>query len=82
MSQTKTIYEMTPEERQKMVDDFCEGWAHLRQSFRDAARAIVGAWNCIPPEVRDAVLAEHAASDEALELPEPDQIIHKGNGVV
>jgi DNA-directed RNA polymerase subunit F len=61
MSQTKTFAKMTPEERQKMIDDICRAFG--------------------ASEVHAALLAEHAP-DKELELPEPDQIIHKGKGAV
>jgi hypothetical protein len=77
MTQTKTLAEMTPEERQRMVDDFRAVWKLLGKAAQDFARAIVAAWTSIPPEVREALIAEAAAPDEEPELPEPDQIIQR-----
>jgi hypothetical protein len=87
MTPTKTFAEMTPEERQKLVDDICRAFEALKQAgrgaaraiaVRDAVRAIVAAFNSFPPEVRAALLCPAAsAPDEQPELPEPDQIIHR-----
>ena len=79
MTQPKTLAEMTPEERQKLLDDFCRAFAPLKQAVRDGIRAIVTAFNNLPPELLEALVAEQA-SGEKLELPEPDQIIHEGKG--
>jgi hypothetical protein len=49
MSQTKPFDQMTPEERQKLIDDFCQGLVLLKKAVQEAARAIVAAWNSIPP---------------------------------
>jgi hypothetical protein len=75
MGQPKTLAEMTPEERQKLLDDFC-GFEPLKQAVQDTFRAIVTAFNSFPPELLEALVAAQA-SGEKLELPEPDQIIHR-----
>ena len=75
MGQPKTLAEMTPTERQKLLDDFC-GFEPLNQAVRDGVRAIVAAFNNLPPEFLEALVAEQA-SGQKLALPEPDQIIHR-----
>ena len=75
MGQSKTLAEMTPEERQKLLDDFC-GFEPLKQAFHDAFGPIVAAFNNLPSELLEALVAEQASGKKP-ELPEPDQIIHR-----
>ena len=80
MNQPKTLAEMTPEERQKMLDDFCREFESMEQDVQDAFRAIVAAFNNLPPELLEALVAEQA-SGEKFELPEPDHIIRSDGSV-
>jgi hypothetical protein len=77
MSETETWDQLTPEDQQKLIDDFCRGWVLLCEAFGERARATIAAFNNIPPEVRAAILDEDVPADVNPELPEPDQVIEK-----
>ena len=67
--------EMTPDEQQQLMDDFCEAWAMVTIGFRDCAAAIAKAFNRIPAEIQVALLAEYI--EDVGELPDPDYIYEK-----